>query len=49
MEPYDIKKEDTIEYSTITVKLPSASPIVIRLDKARNKIVMMSRTSNDEF
>jgi hypothetical protein len=49
IQPYDIKKENTIEYSTITVNLPSAPPIVIRLDKARNRVLMMSRTSNDEF
>jgi hypothetical protein len=48
IEPYDIKKEDAAEYSTITVTLPSASPIVIRLDKAKNKVVMMS-TINDKF
>jgi hypothetical protein len=49
IEPYDIKKEDALEYPTITVNLSSAPPIVIRLDKARNKVIMMSRTSNDEF
>jgi hypothetical protein len=46
IEPYDIKKGDA--GSTITVALPSASPIVIRLDKTKNKVVMMS-TINDKF
>jgi uncharacterized protein YjfI (DUF2170 family) len=48
IEPCDIKKEDTDEeYPTITVKTSSA-PIVIRLDKARNKVVVMS-TANGQY
>jgi len=42
IEPYDIKKEDNKEYPTITVNTSSAPPIVIKLDKARNKVVVMS-------
>jgi hypothetical protein len=47
IEPYTIKKEDTDEeYPTITVKTSSA-PIVIKLDKARNKVVMMSNANGE--
>jgi hypothetical protein len=46
-EGYKIKKEE--KDGTITVNRPSASPIVIKLDEARIKAVMMFRTSNDEF
>ena len=38
IDPYDIKKEDT----SITVNTSSAPPIVIRLDKVRNKVLVMS-------
>lgn len=49
IEPYDIKKQDTDEkYPTITVKTSSA-PIVIRLDKARNKVVLMSTAGNGKY
>lgn len=49
IEPYEIKKEDTDEkYPTITVKTSSA-PIVIRLDKARNKVIVMSTAGNGQY
>jgi hypothetical protein len=49
IEPYEIKKEATNEkYPTITVKTSSA-PIVIKLDKARNKVVVMSTAGNGQY
>jgi hypothetical protein len=49
IEPYKIKKEDTDEkYSTITVNTSSA-PILIKLDKAKNKVVVMSTVGNGQY
>ena len=49
INPYEIKKEYTNEkYPTITVKTSSA-PIVIKLDKERNKVVVMSTAGNDQY
>lgn len=49
IDPYEIKKEYIVEkYSTITVKTSSA-PIVIKLDKERNKVVVMSTAGNDQY
>lgn len=43
IEPDEIKKENpNAEYSRIIIKTSSA-PVIISLDKARNKVIMMSR------
>jgi hypothetical protein len=44
-----IEKQDTVEMPTITVNTYSGPPITIKLDKARNKVHVMSRSSNGEF
>ena len=45
---YYIKKEDNIENPTITVYLPSAAPIKLELDKAKNMVSVMS-TADGQF
>jgi len=49
IDSYNIKKDDNVENPTTTVNISCHSPIVIKLDKARNKVLMRSRSSNDEF
>jgi hypothetical protein len=49
IEPYEIQKEDNKEYPTITVNTSSAPPIVIKLDKARNNVVVMSTADNGQY
>jgi len=48
IDRYDIKKEDAGEYPTITVNIPSAPTIMIKLDKARDKVLIMS-TAGGQF
>lgn len=49
IDGYDLKKGDAGEYPTITVNIPSAPTIMIKLDKARDKVLIMSRTSDGKF
>ena len=49
IDPYEIKKDDTLEYPKITVNVPTASPIILKLDKERSKVTLMFRTINDEI
>ncbi|MGB6594933.1 MAG: hypothetical protein WBE68_25815, partial [Candidatus Nitrosopolaris sp.] len=41
--PYYIKKEDNVENPTITVSWPSAPLIILKLDKARHKVLITSK------
>lgn len=42
IDRYDIKKEDAGEYPIITVNIPSAASIIIKLDKKTNEVTVMS-------
>ena len=43
VDQYDIKKDD----NSITVNTSSAPPIMIKMDKARNRVVVMSTAAGE--